>query len=100
MPKLFLSITDSLEQSGLHLLRAFAQYAVDRKESHVHILCYEHPTIKMKTGLRNSSEDHVHFHDCFTDHRGWIDSKFSEMCYFVGHHRFHSDVTSLSRWST
>ncbi|PNF33968.1 hypothetical protein B7P43_G04669 [Cryptotermes secundus] len=72
-PSTLVCIQDSLEQSGLHLLRAFAQHAVDRKESHVHILCYEHPTIKMKTGLRNSSEDHVHFHDCFTDHRGWID---------------------------
>jgi hypothetical protein len=39
--------------------------------------------IKMKTGLRNSSEDHVHFHDCFTDHRGWIGSKFSEICFFL-----------------
>jgi hypothetical protein len=80
VPYLFLFITDSLEQSGLHLLRAFAQHALDRRENQVHILCYEHPIMKMKTGLRNSGEDHVHFHDCFTDHRGWLISKFSEMC--------------------
>lgn len=77
-PSTLVCIQDSLEQSGLHLLRAFAQHAVDRKENHVHILCYEHPVIKMKTGLRNSGEDHVHFHDCFTDHRGWIDSTRQE----------------------
>lgn len=69
-------ITDSLEQSGFQLLKAFAQHAVDRKENHVHILCYEHPTGKMKNGLKNGGEDHVHFHDCFTDHRGWIESKY------------------------
>jgi hypothetical protein len=68
-------IPDSLEQSGFHVLKAFAQHAVDRKKKHVHILCYEYPTIKMKNELRNSGEDHVHFHDCFTDHRGWIESK-------------------------
>ncbi|XP_021926911.1 elongator complex protein 5 isoform X3 [Zootermopsis nevadensis] len=66
-------IQDSLEQSGFPLLKAFVQHAVDRKENHVHIICYEHPTGKMKNGLKNSGEDHVHFHDCFTDHRGWIE---------------------------
>ncbi|XP_021926908.1 elongator complex protein 5 isoform X2 [Zootermopsis nevadensis] len=32
----------------------------------------------MKNGLKNSGEDHVHFHDCFTDHRGWIESQKKE----------------------
>jgi hypothetical protein len=67
-------VTDSLQQSGLQLLKAFTQHAIDRRENHVHIFCYEHSTIKMKSGLRNISEDCVHFHDCFTDHRGWIKS--------------------------
>jgi len=77
-PSDFVCIQDSLKQSGLHLLKAFAQHAVDSRENHVHILCYEHSTRKMKSGLRNICEDYVHFHDCFTDHRGWIESREKE----------------------
>ncbi|GFG33551.1 hypothetical protein Cfor_03451 [Coptotermes formosanus] len=72
-PSIIPRTSHSLEQSGLHLLKAFAQHAVDRSENHIHFLCYEHSTRKMKSGLRNISEDYVHFHDCFTDHRGWIE---------------------------
>ena len=72
---LLYSLVDSLEQSGYNLLKAFIQNAVNNKENQIHIFCYENSVTRLKNGLKNYIEDHVHFHDCFTDHRGWIQSK-------------------------
>lgn len=71
-PSALICIKDSLQQSGHDLLKAFIQNAIYNKENQIHIFCYENSIARLKNGVKNCNEDNVHFHDCFTDHRGWL----------------------------
>ncbi|KAJ9594888.1 hypothetical protein L9F63_013813 [Diploptera punctata] len=77
-PSALVCIKDSLEQTGHDLLKAFICNAVNKKENQIHMFCYENSVKKWKSNLKNYNTDNVHLHDCFTDHRGWLQSETNE----------------------